>query len=84
MAIREIIRVDEPNDKSYRGGLFRLWYKGPEGTEYPRDVHQLKHDRLMFEQMLLVSPITVADMETYKELLRAEIQDDEAFEGACM
>lgn len=83
MAIRKIIRVDEPHkdDRSYRGGLFRLWYVSPEGTEYPRDVCQLEHDRIVFEQKMLSNGISEADIEKYKELLRAEIQEETDFTG---
>jgi len=85
MAIRKIVRVIEPakDDRSWYGGLYRIWYCSPEGVEYARDVHKSEYDRLMFEQELLDRPITVEDLEKYKDLLEEEHRDEEALNGEC-
>lgn len=86
MAIQKILRVEKPakDDRSYRGGMFIIWYENPKGTEYSKYIHKLEYDRLMFEQELLSRSITIVDIEKYKQLIMMEIQDEEAFEGNCI
>jgi len=83
MAIRKIKRVGEPrkDNRTYRGGTYIIWYKGPDEIEYSRYVHELEYNRLVFEQKMLNKGISEADIEEYEKLLRAEIQEETDFNG---
>ncbi|MBE3101243.1 MAG: hypothetical protein IMZ47_03115 [Firmicutes bacterium] len=83
MAIRKIVRVIEPvvDDTGYGGELYRIIYCSPDGIEYPRDVVKSQHDRLVFEQVMISkcenqAPVTIEDIEKYKELLKIELREE--------
>lgn len=72
----DIIRVEHPIDRRYRGGLYKVIFRSEaNNTEYSIYMHEDEYNKLMWSMQLLIEGASQASIEHLVDSIEAIIHE---------